>query len=159
MTTPFFDAQEDIVYVSSLVEPCTKLYFFSPIQVNANGVISFRNSFDDFIPNPFPLTSVDILIAPFWDDHDVRIEGRILYRFSEEASLLEEVGASVNASFGLSFTPTLLFIATWEGVAQFVVNVCMYVRMYESIDNNYGETCMPIRPLYSSHVPFYKYTS
>ena len=88
------------------------------MQVNANGPLSFRSPFRDFSPRPFPLLfEDDILIAPFWDDILISTAGEIYYRFSADPSLLEEVGGNISDAFETSFTPSQLFVATWDRVA------------------------------------------
>lgn len=84
-------------------------------QVNTYGVISFRTSFPDNSPRSLPLNSGDILIAPFWNRHP----GRTLYRFSNDSALFNRVRLQVEEAVNEYFTPTSLFIATWERVAQF----------------------------------------
>lgn len=91
--------------------------------MNENGVLSFRSPLSVFLPEPFPLISSDVLVAPFWADHDVSVKGQIFYRFSEDDTLLAEVGNTVTQAFEFNFVPSLLFIATWQGVAQFVAEV------------------------------------
>jgi len=66
----------------------------------------------------FPFQS-RILIALFWDDHDVNIAGQIFYRFSDDSLLVSEVGLNISSAFNTDFTPALVFIATWDGVAAF----------------------------------------
>ena len=97
-------------------------------QVNTNGVISFRISFLDFIPSPFPLNTADVLIAPFWDDFDVGQGGDILFRQTNDESLLEAVGTRIEEGLMWDFSPTLLFIATWDGVPGFAMPIT--VRSY-----------------------------
>ena len=90
------------------------------LQVSANGVISFSGFFFDSTPETFPLTGRnDILIAPFWDDVDIRISGRVLYRLTNTSILLDLVGASISSVFNTTFNPTQLFIATWDDVPGF----------------------------------------
>ena len=85
------------------------------IQVNANGVISFRNPFSNDIVEPFPLLSTSIIIAPFWEDIDINRGGQIYFRSSSDSSILREVGD--RAGDGSNFNPSTVFIATWERVA------------------------------------------
>ena len=98
-------------------------YIVHFIQVNTNGVLSFRQPFDTSTPQPFPLAGDEILLAPFWDGHDILQGGRILYRFSTEPSLLSRVGERVGDAFELTFAPNLLFVVTWDDVAQFISSV------------------------------------
>ena len=91
--------------------------------MNSNGILSLRVGFTDFSPEPFPLNNGfqddSILIAPFWDDVNINNAGDIFFRFSSDPLLLQEVGDSISNAFGITFQPTLLFIVTWDGVAQF----------------------------------------
>ena len=91
-------------------------------QLNPNGLLSFGTRIDaiggTFLPTTF-LAGGAKLAAPFWTDHDVRIAGRILYRFTDDVSLLTRVGASISAAFDTSFSPLSLFVATWDGVPRF----------------------------------------
>ena len=87
-------------------------------QVNANGVLSFGGPFSAHTPRPFPLFP-DRLIAPFWNDIDIRTAGSIFYRFTDDEGLLNQVGSSIRNAYSSIFSPTLLFIATWDAVARF----------------------------------------
>lgn len=58
-----------------------------------------------------------ILIAPFWDDIDTTTAGEISYRYSNDQDLLVEVGAGIRDVFENTFSPSVLFIATWNRVA------------------------------------------
>ena len=104
------------------------------LQVNTHGQLSFRAPFIDFTPESFPLQGPNsgvILIAPFWDDIDTTGSsgpgGQLFFRQSGDESLLAAVGAVISGIFMKSFSPTLLFIATWEGVPEsFNINgVCL----------------------------------
>ena len=105
-------------------------------QVNTNGVLSFRGGFTQFTSQRFPLSNGRSLIAPFWDDVDIRTsEGRfgdIYYRLTFNTTLLERARDQVQELFPSpgSFTPTQLVIATWDRVAEFgqrgpQVSTCM----------------------------------
>ena len=91
------------------------------LQVSTNGVLSFRLSFLDFSSRPFPLSTEfsDVLIAPFWDDSDVRQDGQVLYRLSDNGTLLSQVGSAINDTLGIDFSPRLLFIATWIRIPEY----------------------------------------
>ena len=81
--------------------------------------MSFRRVFSDFTPETFPLDlgRDDLVIAPFWDDVDFRIAGQVLYRQTNSPDLLNQVGTNISNVFNTSFSPVLLFIATWNEVA------------------------------------------
>ena len=88
------------------------------MQVSTNGVLSFRASFTDFISRPFPLSTSDVLIAPFWDDSNVLNGGQVLFRLSDNETLLNQVGSTINDALDGDFTPGLLLIATWNRIPE-----------------------------------------
>ena len=87
------------------------------IQVNINGVLSFRSPFDTFTPVTFPLTDFAILITPFWDDISTKVNGNIFFRFTANPALLNQVESFSREVFGSEMDPLLLFIVTWDAVA------------------------------------------
>ena len=90
-------------------------------QVNTNGIISFQRPFTDYIPRRFPLNNNIPLIAPFWDDVDITRFGNIFYRQTSNVTLLQRARDRLQDLFpsSVNFTPTTLFIATWNRVAGF----------------------------------------
>ena len=95
-------------------------------QVNTLGVLSFGDSFFDFNPRPFPLTRNDVLIAPFWEDINVQ-GGQVLYRLSDNETLLSRVGSTINDALGGDFSPLILFIASWINIPTFVPNLVSWL--------------------------------
>ena len=59
--------------------------------------------------------------APFWDFSNIGIEsgGQVLFRLSDHAALLSQVGSTINDAFDSDFSPALLFIATWDRIPVF----------------------------------------
>ena len=103
---------------SSLPHILRTFYLLIYMQVNIDGVLSFGDPFRHFSPELFPLSNHedDVLIAPFWDDIETRDTGDIYFRFSEEEPLINQIGKNISDAFKVSFTPSSLFIATWDGV-------------------------------------------
>ena len=68
----------------------------------------------------FPSTGL-ALIAPFWNDVDIRRFGNIYYRETSNVTLLQRARDQLQELFPSSgnFTPTTLFIATWDKVAEY----------------------------------------
>ncbi len=95
------------------------------MQVNSNGVLSFRNPFSSSYSMSFPIEG-DILIAPFWDNIQ---SGEIYYRFTDNETLLDEVATCINDAFDGTFSPDFLFIATWNQVADGTSNNFNEVRI------------------------------
>ena len=88
------------------------------VQVNTNGHISFRSPFLNWIPTLFSFRSIPPLIAPYWEDFDLRKGGNIFYRQTSNPILLQIVRDQVQVSFQSTgnFNPTDLFIVTWDQV-------------------------------------------
>ena len=84
-------------------------------QIYTNGYLSFNYWY--WIPQRLSLSDVP-LIAPFW----VRFlsTGNIFYRQTNDTILLQRARDQLQELFPSSgkFTPTTLFIATWDRVAQ-----------------------------------------
>ena len=78
-----------------------------------------------FIPQAFPLNNLQ-LIAPYWADADTRDDGSgtVWYRETDEFALLARAAGDIQAVFisQSTFSPTHLFIATWERVGYFNLN-------------------------------------
>ena len=87
--------------------------------MNVDGILSFRQNLYR-LNEPFPLPN-DVLVAPFWDN--VANGGyyrdryaHVLYRFTTEQSVLDEIATNISSAFDVDFTPVTAFIATWDGV-------------------------------------------
>ena len=93
-------------------------------------MISFGKNFDESSSrgNRFPLQSNDVLIAPFWDNFDRN--GLVYYRYSTSEGDLADVGARIDAGFGCCFTPSLLFVVTWDHVIESFVLGAPEVRTF-----------------------------
>ena len=86
-------------------------------------MLSFEGSFTSCCGSrSFPLRSPP-LIAPFWHDFGPHQGGNIYYRQTNDSQLLQLYHTRLSRALftkGLgNFFPTLLFIATWDQVAQF----------------------------------------
>ena len=112
-------------------------YVCTIIQVNANGVLSFGNTFSSASPEDFPFVSALPLIAPFWADFSTQTSqrGDILYRICNNASELAQAGTFISDQFAISFTPTSLFIATWDQVPRSIAP--LEVSTYYVCGDNY----------------------
>ena len=98
------------------------LFLFHGSQVNTNGILSFQSAFTFATIRMFPLLANISLIAPFWGDVDITRFGNIFYRETSNTTLLQRAQDQLQGLFLSSgnFTPTTLFIATWDRVAEFV---------------------------------------
>ena len=90
--------------------------------MNINGAISFTSPISQYTPDPFPLTTNQEIIAPFWADVDTRGTGQISYRSTTDASLRQKASNLINrAFFTTAFSASYLFIATWDHVGYFAL--------------------------------------
>ena len=93
--------------------------------MNSNGILSVGGEkFLFYRPSRFPLVSPP-LIAPFWTDFNPSAGGNIYYRQTNDSDLLQAVESVVQDSDNEdlnSFSPTHLFIATWDEVPPFGQN-------------------------------------
>ena len=87
------------------------------MQVNTNGILSFRSTFTTSFIRTFPFFSPP-LIAPYWDNFDLSRGGNLFYRQTSNTTLLQRVQDLLQESLpsASSFFPTTLFIATWDRV-------------------------------------------
>ena len=104
-------------------------------QVNANGHISFLTPVASFTPEPFPLAQSLPLIAPFWADSDTRPfnGGFIWYRNSTDSEIIALVEMIIRENFPrvASFSPSFLFIVTWDHIGYYHRNTD---RVHEQIN-------------------------
>ena len=81
----------------------------------------------DSIPRSPPL------IAPFWDDVNVRHGGTIYYRQDNTSSVADKVQREIYAEFpdiGF-FYPSLVFVATWDRVEPYTASFRGYVNTFQ----------------------------
>ena len=89
--------------------------------MNSNGVLSFDQFFTEFSPQQFPINSPH-LIAPFWHDFNPRVAGRIFYRQTsntDQLNTVHQLFTILDTGELRDFSPTHLFVATWDQVSQF----------------------------------------
>lgn len=83
-------------------------------------MLSFREGNTEYSPEEFP-TSPLPLIAPFWEDVNTNVAGSIFYQLTSDSSMLQRA-QNVIRGFNVArdFTPNILFVATWDHVAEFL---------------------------------------
>lgn len=125
------------------VDICLLMFYMHHMQVNTNGILSFRFSFLSFFPRRFPFFSSP-LIAPYWDGFDLRRGGNIFYRQTSNTTLLERVRDQLQEfPSANNFSPAILFIATWDqvrGFAQPFSLVCAHVINIRTCDTALKQT-------------------
>lgn len=96
------------------------------MQVTSNGVVSLGGEFiHDQLYGNLPFGSIP-LIAPFWTDIDTNNTGEVLYRFTANLTLINEVTSYINDAFNSEFSTEMLFIATWNRVVQYDIDPSSY---------------------------------
>lgn len=87
-------------------------------QVNTNGILSFRNSYTEYVQRPFSLITDLALIAPFWGDVDIVFFGSIYYRISINGTEFLKLQEIITTIFGVTrFETGELVVATYHRVA------------------------------------------
>ena len=92
--------------------------------MNTNGVVSFGQPYTSASSGGSDFVSVSPtppIIAPFWDDINIRDGGMIYYRQEFSSSIADIVAQDLSARYPEvgSFYPSLVFVATWDRVAAF----------------------------------------
>ncbi len=94
---------------------------FALLQVNTNGLLSFGQAIN-LQPQPFPISTDQLIIAPFWSNVDTRARGTVHYRTSSNTTQLEKATFVIQAAFPRDlrdFVPTSLVIVTWDDVGYY----------------------------------------
>ena len=90
--------------------------------MNTNGVLSFGSPYSDFGEEAFPIVSPP-LIAPFLHNISTINGGNVYYELTSDHDFIAGIVAGapqLDPDDNLpDYTPTLLFIATWDRVAPF----------------------------------------
>ena len=87
-------------------------------------MVSFDAAVSTFTPEAFPISGSRVLLSPYWGDVDTRPDpdgGFVYYRNTTDSTLLTKAMNQVRTLFPAfaNFTPTFLFIATWDHVGYF----------------------------------------
>ncbi len=108
---------------------CLNFHFFcsySPVQLNNNGILSFSRPVSGYSPETFPLSSNLKVVAPYWADVDTSGTGTVWYRQTTDKQILERAQYDVTKDPTLfpalnlgDFSPSLVFIATWDHVGYY----------------------------------------
>ena len=101
------------------------------MQISTNGLISFGTSFTSFIPRLFPISTP--VIAPYWDDIDLRGLGELRYTIITPAtnlSLCNQVNSYLTTSTGSSVSVQWMLWAYWYNVCPYNDNNCQNHQVY-----------------------------
>ena len=87
------------------------------MQVSTNGYITFEGSaLADPFPVRFPANLHDYTVAPFWDNGDISVAGRISY--TESQRLVECVSEFISRQLCVRFTGRWMLLAEWYQVTK-----------------------------------------
>ncbi|XP_077312589.1 uncharacterized protein LOC143933542 isoform X4 [Lithobates pipiens] len=93
---------------------------YSYFYVNNNGLLSFRTSVNQFVPQALPVALGNPFLAIFWADIDNRLAGDIYYRETTDPSLLSRATSDIRTYFhGVDFAARWVLVATWHRVAYY----------------------------------------
>ena len=84
-----------------------------------NGVLSFKEKFNEPHPKPFPYKSL-ALISPYWGNYDTSRNGDIYYRSTKDSTLLKKAQYHLQSilTSARDFSPSYLVIVTWDKVPE-----------------------------------------
>lgn len=84
--------------------------------MGTNGIISFGNSYNPFSNSRFPISG-RYLVAPYWDDIDIRNgNGRISYEVHESGFYLNQVSTFVARKRPSKFKGTWMVVIFYDAV-------------------------------------------
>lgn len=122
---PFGSSIQTQVFVSTLIcHLCWNFIFMaSTFQVGTNGLISFGAGFNSFSNQAFPgnafIQSL-YLVAPFWDDVDIRFDtGDISYEIHESGYYLDQVNMFIQKKRPTAFEGTWMMVVFYDSVHPF----------------------------------------
>ena len=85
--------------------------------MGTNGLLSFNSLFNRFSNTPLSESSEPYIIAPFWDDVDIRGgNGRVHYEIHESGYFLEQINTFLQIKRPSSFEGTWMLVAHWDSV-------------------------------------------
>ena len=85
--------------------------------MGTNGLLSYGSSFNSFSNRVFSQSDTFYLVAPFWDDVDIRGgNGRIFYQTIDSGLFLDQVNDYIQRVRPTSFEATWMMVAYWVEV-------------------------------------------
>ena len=95
------------------------LSYINYIQISSNGLISFGGSFTNYYPTKFPKTVP--VIAPYWDDIDMRNKGSVVYNIFSDlngSEVLRNISTFINSIYHTpaKFEAISAVVIFWEEV-------------------------------------------
>ena len=132
MLLPFGNSTETTAYVSGYCAYMLNYHdlFLIHTQISSNGLISFGTRYTSFIPTTFPISRR--VIAPYWDDLDLRNKGSVKYAtitstHSALSHLLDFASGYVSSAEQIPFVGKMMLVARWVDVCPYQNNRCSSV--------------------------------
>ena len=94
-------------------------------------MISFGQSFTEFRPSAFPYSTFN-LVAPFWDDIDLRSTGALYYEVitpDNGLSIINQVDTYLSNNQNISFSADWILVAKWLNVCSISDNSCSNIQV------------------------------
>lgn len=119
---PFWDSDREDVFVRDTIHffLIRVLVLFITIQIAVNGLLSFEQPYGSFFNQPFPgffFISSRYLVAPFWDDADIRGgDGQISYEVHTSGYLIDHISAFIRARKPSPFQGTWMLVVFYDAV-------------------------------------------
>ena len=93
----------------------------SRTQLADNGLVAIKTPYDSTSSREFPVPQ--LLIAPYWNDIDMRKQGQLLYKMFSSGLVLEQVNEFV-AGHVTGFEASWALVARWEDVCSLRADEC-----------------------------------
>ncbi len=92
--------------------------------MSTNGLISFKDSFLDCCPTPFPISTNNLaIVAPYWADTDISAgKGSVVYEVHDASNsgskeMLDQLSTFVGLRTGdFDFSGSWMLVAKWDRV-------------------------------------------
>ena len=121
MDSPSGTATEKMfLYETQFISLIRVLVLSNTIQIAVNGLLSFEQPYGSFFNQPFPgffFISSRYLVAPFWDDADIRGgDGQISYEVHTSGYLIDHISAFIRARKPSPFQGTWMLVVFYDAV-------------------------------------------
>ena len=94
-------------------------------------MISFGQSFTEHINSAFPYSTSN-LVAPFWDDINLRSTGTVYYEVitpDNGLSIINQVDKYLSNNQSISFSADWILVAKWLNVCPFGNGLCSNIQV------------------------------
>jgi hypothetical protein len=103
---------------------------FNKTYVSSNGLFSFGQPFTSFLPELFPLSDDVSVVAPFWDDIDLRLptnNGTLVYELvtkGNATNIINDVNTFISNHQMIQFNADWVLVAKWIDVCPHLDRLC-----------------------------------